>query len=369
MEEIKKKLTPERIKKLTTIFMVMGALVVVVGFFMISFYLDLINYITTEDARITSDTTAVSSKIPGKVKAIMVQESDKVKKDQVIAQLDNSDLELALNQAKQNLVIAQIKQKQAGDALQLQTVGASSQTSQAHDGLQVVQEKLKQAKIAYDNAKDTLARNEALYKVGGISQVQYEQSRDDASVAQKNYIQAENQVETASAALDLASAGDKQSEIKAYDAKAADVAIKQAEVAVALAQSNYDNSFIKAPTDGVIGLKSVHQGETIASGQTLFSIVNPGKVWVAANIKETDIAKVKIGSKVNVFVDSEGGKKFAGEVFEIGNATNSTFSILPAMNTTGNYTKVTQLIPIKIKFVNTDKMFKIGTSVKIKVKI
>lgn len=395
-----------RTTKLIIIGGVLGFIVLVMGYIGIMWYLDLINYVTTEDARVSSDNISATSKIPGKVKALLVKQGDTVKKGQILIQLDNDELKIALNQAKSNLDMASIKQKQAQEGLDLQMLSTSSQIKQAYNSLEIAkakldqaekgsrpeelkidQEKVDQEKISLDKARDTFEKNAQLYQAGALSDVQYKQSADDVTLAEKSYNQAveayniakegprdedkailQKQVSQADAAFVLASAGDRQTKLKMYDLKAAEVAVKQAQYAVDLATLNYDNSFIKSPCDGVVGLKSINAGEMVSAGQSLLSVLNLGSSWISANIKETDVGKIKIGDKVQLFMDVEKGKKYQGEVYEIGSATNSTFSLLPSMNTSGNFTKVVQLIPVKIKIVNADKSFKVGSSVKIKIK-
>lgn len=399
-------LSPSRKRKLLIVVIVLLFITLSMGCFGISWYLDSTKYVTTEDARVWSDTVAVSSKIAGKLKTLSIKQGDVVKKDRVIAKLDSADLELALNQAKANLEMATVRQKQAQEALDLQILSTSSQVKQAYNNLEIsktrlaeankgsrpeeisiAEEKVNQAKINLDKAKDTLKRNAPLYQEGAVSEVQYKQYNDEVTIAEKSYNQEleslslakqglreeektilKKQIAQAEAGFELASAGDRQSKLKMYDLKVAEIAAKQAEYAVAQANLNYSNSYIKSPCDGIIEVKSINEGEMVSPGQALFSIINLEKTWVATNIKETEVGKIKVGSKVELFVDADKGKKFDGEVYEIGNATNAVFSIMPSFNTSGNFTKVTQLIPLRIKIINGGKTFKVGSSVKIKIK-
>lgn len=384
------------------IFGIIGIIVII----SVLWYWNASRYITTEDARISSENISIASKLSGKIKTINVKQGDLVKKDQVLLVLDNTDLEIALNQAKANYEMATLKQKQAQEALGLQLTNASSQIKQAYNNLEIAKanlqqatngsrpeelkmagEKLDQSKVLYDKAKDNLDRTSTLYQSGAVSEIQYKQAVDDKAIAEQNYNQAlesyniaqkgardeqvqilENQVSSAQEGLQIALASDKQSAIKVYDRDAANIQVAQAQYALDAATLNYNNSFIKSPCDGIVGLKSANEGEMATMGQSLFSIINPEKAWVSANIKETQVGKIKQGAKVKIYVDAEDGKKYEGEVYEIGTATNSTFSLLSSFNSQGSFTKVTQLIPIKVKFVSPSNSMKIGASVKIKVK-
>ncbi|WP_139488046.1 efflux RND transporter periplasmic adaptor subunit [Brevibacillus dissolubilis] len=109
-----------------------------------------------------------------------------------------------------------------------------------------------------------------------------------------------------------------------------------------------DNALLKAPISGTVIKTLAKQGEVVAPGQAIAMVVDKSKVYVSANLEETEIGRVHTGQPVEITVDSFPGKTFYGSVIEVGEATNSTFSLLPATNTSGNFTKVTQRVPIKI---------------------
>lgn len=117
-----------------------------------------------------------------------------------------------------------------------------------------------------------------------------------------------------------------------------------------------ENSVIKAPIAGIISKAPVDSGEMVSVGQTIYSITNLADAWVEANIEETDIGKVQIGQEVEFKIDAYPGKKFRGEVVEVGAATGSQFALLPSDNASGNFTKVTQRISVKVKVVDAGSM-------------
>jgi membrane fusion protein, multidrug efflux system len=118
------------------------------------------------------------------------------------------------------------------------------------------------------------------------------------------------------------------------------------------AKLNLSYTQITAPEDGAVAKKSVEPGMVIPPGQALFGFVSSADRWVTANFKETQLSVIKPGEKVEVDVDAVKGKKFEGEVDSIGSATGSTFTLLPPDNSTGNFTKVVQRVPVKIKLLN-----------------
>ncbi len=131
--------------------------------------------------------------------------------------------------------------------------------------------------------------------------------------------------------------------------------LKADQAKVAQANLNLDYTKIVAPTDGTIAKKSVEVGMVVPQGQALFGFVSSNERWVEANFKETQLSRIKPGQNVNVEVDAISGKNFHGVVDSIGSATGSTFTLLPPDNSTGNFTKVVQRVPVKIDLPNLSK--------------
>lgn len=124
----------------------------------------------------------------------------------------------------------------------------------------------------------------------------------------------------------------------------------QLQAQIAQAQLNLDFTQLRAPADGTIGKKLVEPGMVVAEGQPLLSFVDAQTPWITANFKETQLKKMKIGQKVEIKVDSIGGKKFAGTVENFSPGTEATFALIPPDNATGNFTKIVQRLPVRIQF-------------------
>ncbi|RYZ70591.1 MAG: HlyD family secretion protein, partial [Proteobacteria bacterium] len=140
---------------------------------------------------------------------------------------------------------------------------------------------------------------------------------------------------------------------------------------IAQSELNLSNTKIVAPVDGVVARKSVEIGQLAAPGVPLLGFVGSAERWVVANFKETDLSSLKIGSKVDVKVDAIGGREFHGEIESMNSATGATFALLPPDNATGNFTKVVQRIPVRIKLPNLTpadiELLKAGLSAEVKV--
>ena len=117
-------------------------------------------------------------------------------------------------------------------------------------------------------------------------------------------------------------------------------------------------------------MKAAEPGEIVSAGQPLLMITNLNDVWISANIEETYIGKIKVGQPAEFTIDAYPGRKFAGEVSEVGSATSSQFTLLPAENTSGNFTKITQRLPVKIRAIDADNnVLKPGMSALISIRI
>jgi membrane fusion protein (multidrug efflux system) len=232
-------------------------------------------YESTDDAYVQAHSLMLSARIGGTVQKVLVDENDRVKAGQLLAQIDDQDYAAAYNQV------------------------VADQSS--------VQADLVQAGQDYE-------RISKLYQEQAVSKADY-----DKAVARFRNLQARL----------------KADQFKSDEAKL-----------------NLSYTQITAPEDGAIAKKSVEPGMVIPAGQALFGFVSSQERWVTANFKETQLASIHPGEKVEVDVDAVKGKKFEGEVDSIGSATGSTFTLLPPDNSTGNFTKVVQRVPVKIKLKN-----------------
>ncbi|KYG61309.1 HlyD family secretion protein [Bdellovibrio bacteriovorus] len=264
---------------------VLGALYFVYEHFM---------FVTTDNAQVEAHSVMIAAKVGGYVKAVHVTEGLRVKKGDLLIELDERDYQNTLRQMKGEL---------------------SSLEARKRD-LEKNQRRLSE-----------------LFSKGVVSQQQY----DAASTA---FAEAKAKFEALSAQ-------------------------------VAQAELNFENTKIKAPSDGFIAKKSVEVGQLAAPGVPLVGFVDAGERWVTANFKETEIEGVQPGKRVNIDVDAISGRSFVGVVESISSATGATFTLLPPDNATGNFTKVVQRVPVKIRFENVTaeevEALKAGLSAFVKV--
>lgn len=301
--------------------------------------------VSTDDARVKSNIVNISAKVSGQVQEMRVKEGDTVEAGQVLAKVDSKALEIQVEQAKANLASAQAK------LASLQAGSRPQQVAQSQAGVQ-------QTAASLENARKNYERAAELYEEGAMSA----QQRDTALTALQV---AEAQHKAASESYSLVAEG-----ASAEDIQFAQAQVAQAAAALKSAQLQLDNSTIVSPVSGVIAKKAVDEGEIIAVGQPLFSITNPADSWIEANIEETSIGKIQLGQPVDVNVDAYPHKTFRGEISEVGAATGSQFALLPTENASGNFTKVTQRLTVKIRVPDTGgAVLKSGMSAVVGIRI
>ncbi len=251
----------------------------------------------------------------------------------------------AVTQAQYDAVHAQAEAaRSALVALNQQIAQARSQEAGARVGVSQAQAALIATQRAADAARAQVAVVEAglgLAQAGGL-QVGVQQSNLNATDVQSGQTQAD---------LQTARAGNSQIALRKQQILSAQADLNRALAALKTAQVNLRDTNIYAPADGTVVRKGVNAGTSISAGQTILSMTEGDKLWITANMKETQLASVRVGQNVEVDVDALPDKKFKGVIATVNAATGSSVSLLPPDNATGNFTKVVQRIPVKIALV------------------
>jgi membrane fusion protein, multidrug efflux system len=283
--------------------------------------------ISTDDAYVQADMAFISPKISGYVDQVKVTENQQVKAGDPLLVVDNGDYKIAVAQAEAQIATL----SKTLDRIDAQTEAARASLEQAQ-----AQKTADQA--AADNAARAQVRAAQLLKTRVGTQAQL----DDAETA----------VEQANAALVGADAqiAAAQANIGVLQAQRAETASTLASLQLGRDKAARDLSFtvLRAPYDGVVGNRSVEQGDLISPGQKLAVIVPMDKLYIVANFKETQLARLVPGEKVRISVDAIDGQDFEGTVSSLAPASGAVFSLLPPENATGNFTKVVQRVPVRI---------------------
>ena len=340
-------------------------------------------YEDTDNAYVTQPIVSISPDVAGRVIEIDAKENQNVKAGDVLFKLDPSTYQIALDQAKA-----------AADQAKTGVDQANSGVDQANAAVAAARLNVAQLRVAYTTAKTKLqadqaalviqqrtqSRNTDLASKGVATQTTVDQGELAVQQAQQAVDLDQQQVQGAIAALDGNPdiATDDHPSVKtalaAADAakaavKTAQAAAKTAEAAVAAAQLNLDKTTVKAPADGVVSqIPSFNVGQFVAAGTTIVSLVETGDTWVEANFKETQLDQLKVGQPATVSVDAYGGPALHGTVQSIAAATGAEFSLIPAQNATGNWVKVVQRVPVRIKVeADPDKPLRSGMSATVTV--
>jgi membrane fusion protein (multidrug efflux system) len=298
-------------------------------------------YEDTDNAYAQQPKVALSADVAGRITEVDVKDNQPVKAGDVLFRVDATPYRIALDQANASLAAA----RQGVE--QLRVAYATAQVRQTSD------------QRTLDIRLREQERNNSLVGKGVATQASTDELLLATQEAQSAVDQDKQAVQGALAAL-----GGKP------DVKTDDVpAVKQALAAVAKAQHDLSETTVAAPANGVISqVDSLNVGQFIAIGTTIASLVEDGDTWVEANFKETQVGSLKIGQPADVTVDAYPGITFHGAVDSLGVATGSEFSLLPAQNATGNWVKVVQRIPVRIKVpANANAPLRTGMSANVSV--
>ena len=316
-------------------------------------------YVSTDDARISGTIVSVSAKIPGRITEVLVKEGEQVKSGQVVAKIDAREVAAQKVQAQGALAAAKARYEELVAGSRPQEIG------QARAGVDQAKAGVDQARANLDNVAKNYERMQELYHQGAISSSQMDKAQADYTVAREAVRASQEAVNAASEKFGLSVAGNREETISAAAAL-----VKQAEAALEAIMVANEYTSIISPVTGTIALKSVNPGEVVSAGQPLFSIADLSDVWVNARIEETKLAKIKVGEKVEYTIDGYPSRNFEGEVYEIGTAANSVFALIPTENASGNFTKVTQRVPVKISLPKDgDLIFRPGMSAIVKIHV
>jgi membrane fusion protein, multidrug efflux system len=335
----------------------------------------------TDDAQVDGDLYQVSSRVTGQVIKVYVEDNQQIKIGDPIAEIDPRDYQVALEQAQANLASSQAAAIQA--TVNVPIIGVNVNTSVSTTGSDVtgssaaVEQARKQAQAAEARvvaAKATAVKSHLdverytpLVEKDVISKQQFDAAVATDAANQASVLEAEatvigNQAAVSQAIQKLAQSrfqaaqsvktGPDQVRVQQAKANSALADVKQAQAKVDQALLNLGYTHITAPTTGIVNKKNVQVGVNLSIGQDVLTIIPLTNLWVTANFKETQLAKMKPGQPVTLKVDALGGRKFHGKVTQIGGATGSRLSLFPPENATGNYVKVVQRIPVRVDFTN-----------------
>ena len=292
----------------------------------------------TDNATVQRQITPVNTRVSGFIKEIRFEEFQQVHKGDTLVIIEDSEFRLRLAQAEADLANALAGKEVTATGMQT--------TDQS---IRVADAGIEEARVQLDNARREEERYAQLLKDDAVTPQQYDQVHTTYLAAQARYEQATRSIGT------LSSAKQEQG----HRVKQNNAGIDLARSQVRMARLNLSYTVITAtagggggarPAVGVVGKKQIYEGQLVQPGQTLVDIVDNTDLWVVANFRETQMPHISVGRKVRMTADAVPGVVFWGTVERISDATGSAFSLIPQDNATGNFVKVEQRIPVRIRF-------------------
>jgi membrane fusion protein, multidrug efflux system len=373
-----------------------GAVILIILIILLVIYLD--SYENTDDAQVDGHLNAVSARVAGTVIGVYIDDNQAVTANQLAVDLDPSDYQNALDQAKAgyaqseaqlraenpNVPITQTSNLTAISSAGADVAAAEAAVIAAQQDYQAKLAAVRQAEANNTKAQNDVERYRALVIREEISKEQFDTVVAAAKSQAAGVEASQSFAEASKKAIDQANAQLSQVQSKQDEANRnapRSVAVRRAQLAgreagllaakaqAGQAQLNLSYTKIFAPVAGIIGEKTVEVGQRITPGEQLFAISQTQDIWITANFKETQLRKMRPGQKVDVSVDAF-GRTFHGFVENMPGSTGSVASLLPPENATGNFVKVVQRLPVRIRLnqgEDPDHILRIGMSVEPKV--
>ena len=318
-----------------------------------------------DDARIDGEVITISSRVSGWITELPVMEGDAVKKGQLLARVDDRDsvLQREVLRSKFEAIESQmaVVRAQAGQVDQ-ETLGKFESETNRLVGAEAeaasLEVQLKQAREDYQRAQDIekfLTRQEV-----ERARSAYQQTQESLRKAQ---------AEVAATRGTLSAAGGSRRQLRVIAQQLVVLARQADEIRAQMSRQEVDiaDRVIASPADGKVVMTFLRKGEHVSPGQRIAMFHDPNEIWVEANVKETDIGLLKPGMKADIRVDAYPGKVFGGEVYRIGQAATNKFALLPDPNPSGNFTKITQRLPVRIVLTEKDHALRPGMMVEVDI--
>jgi membrane fusion protein (multidrug efflux system) len=301
--------------------------------------------VSTDDAYVRANNTTLGARVSGHIAAILPGDNAVVRTGDVVFRIDDGDYRIAVDAAR-----TKIDTQQATiDRIGRQVTAQESAVAQAQANLVSAQAGQKRADLDYDRQQTLSSKGYATHATFEQSEAGRDQGLAGVKAAQAAYDAARDNVEVTKA---------QQNEARAQ--------LAELQTSLAKAQRDLDFTAVRAPVDGLFSNRMVSTGDYIVVGQRLANVVPLDDVFIDANFKETQLVRIRPGQPVTIAVDAYGHRKFAGFVDSISPAAGSVFTLLPPDNATGNFTKIVQRLPVRVrepKDVARQNLLRAGMSV------
>ena len=288
----------------------------------------------TNDAQVEQYISPISAKVPGYIKEIRFKEHQFVHKGDTLMLIDDREYLANLKQAEAALLDAK-----SGRLVVDNTERTASTAASAYDpGIEEAKIRISQLERDYNRFSELLKQNAA-------TPIQVEQYKTELDAARQKLQQLERQ--KAASRSQVAEVNQRKTN--------AEAGILRAEAAVDMAKLNLSYTVVTAPSDGWLGRRTIQVGQLVSPGVSLTTIIPSTDKWIVANFKETQLARVRTGQDVEIKIDAMPGKKFHGIVSDISQATGSKYAVIPTDNSSGNFVKIQQRVPVRIDLDSLSK--------------
>jgi len=330
---------------------------------------DRLAYVHEVDARIQTNLITVSSRVSGWVSNISASLGETVVKSGVLAMIDDRESQLRLAELEAQVSGIQAERTRARADLELVNQQTKSRLVSARVNKNAAKVSVSSLRPQRELAKRELKRSQKLFAKRVISRRQLDQSEARHERIDREYRLALAELKSAEAKVQESIA--ERAKIQVMEADISVLQQKEAEYNAKIRSQalDFEDRVIRSPVNGVVDRVFVESGEYVTPGQRIALIHDPTEVWIEANIKETEIRKVRIGQHVEISVDAYPDKMFKGTVKSIGDSATSEFALLPTPNPSGNFTKITQRLPVRVKIEQQGRKFRPGMMVIVKIDV
>jgi membrane fusion protein (multidrug efflux system) len=324
-------------------------ILVLIGlFWVVKAYFNIGNDRYTNASQVETFINPINTRVSAYIKEIRFIEHQYVKKGDTLIILDDREIQTQLGQAEAAYMSATASKNAVSNSVKT----ASNNVNTASSNAQSAKANIEATKARLWNAEQNYKRYENLMKDEAVTRQQFDQIKSDYE-AQKAQLEAQilqyQAVANTKTTSEL-SVNEVQSRLGMNDAE-----IKRTENALAMAKLNLSYTVITAPHDGIMGRRTVNIGQLLNPSQQVATIVDINNLWITANYREKQMENVTIGGLAKIKVDALGGKEFEGKITAISGATGARYSAVPVDNSTGNFVKVQQRIPVRIEFTENNK--------------
>ena len=320
------------------------------------------------DARVASHMISISSRIPGRIIDISVLEGQTIQAGQILATIDDREIQLRIKAIAANLATLQAEFGRQQNQLILTERQVESEIDAQKYHLAATKAALAEAAALVEQAQHDLNRANSLRLDKLIADEIWEQRDLGLLTTNQLYLRRQAEVDAASAQVVKAEAA--RAELQVIESELLIITSRQNQLAVEKQQllTSLEDHSVASPIQGVIDETFVNPGEYVYPGQRIIMLHDPLDVWIKANVKETEIRYLQVDSPVQILVDAWPDESFHGRVARIGQSATSQFALLPSPNPSGNFTKITQRLEVKITIDDPRGLLKPGMMVELKIR-